>query len=108
MIDRRKFPRYNCSYDVDYYTYGLLSSNGSGVAEDVSKGGMRISVSNALKRGDVLRINISPSKESPSISARGKVRWVQKAEDPSLLNLDAGIEFVSIEPDDIDKLLRVI
>ena len=108
MIERRRYPRYECSYDVDYYTYGLVSLEGRSVAEDISKGGVRLSVSKIVRKGDVLKMDIYPSSKEHPVSARGKVRWVRKAKDALSFNVNAGIEFTSIEPNDINKLLHFI
>ena len=108
MIERRRFPRYDCSYDVDYATDSLASLEGRSVAEDISKGGMRLPVSRIVRKGDVLKMDIYPSRKEYPVSARGRVRWVQEARDALPFNVDAGIEFISIELDDIDKLLHLI
>ena len=108
MNERRKFPRYYCSYDLGYYTYDSVSLRGNSVAEDISRGGMRISVSSPVRKGSVLKMSIHASSKEYPISARCRVRWVQNTGCASGSNVDAGIEFVSIEPNDIDKLLHVI
>jgi c-di-GMP-binding flagellar brake protein YcgR len=93
---------------VSYYTYSSASLEGRNVAEDISRGGMRLPVSRVVRKGDVLKMDIYPSKKDYPISARGKVRWVQKLKDTTPFDIDAGIEFISIDPDDIDKLLHFI
>ena len=105
MIERRKFPRYDCSYDVDYATSGLASLEGLSTAEDISRGGMRLSVSRIVRKGDVLKMDIYYSRKDYPVSAKGRVRWVQEARDALPFNVDAGVEFISIESDGIDKLL---
>ena len=107
MNERRKFPRYYCSYDVGYYTYDSTSLDERSVAEDISRGGMRISVSRLVRKGSVLKLSIRASSKEYPISTRCKVKWVQKVGDASTPNVAAGIEFISIERNDIDKLLHV-
>jgi c-di-GMP-binding flagellar brake protein YcgR len=86
----------------------LASLEGRSIAEDISRGGIRLSLSRIIRKGDVLNMDIRPSKKEYPISARGRVKWVQQAKDTTPFNVNAGIEFLSIEPNDIDKLLHVI
>ena len=108
MTERRRYPRYYCSYDADYYTYGLVSLEGRSVAADISRGGIRLSVPRIVKKGNVLKINIYPCGKDYPILARAKVRWVQKVKGDLPFHVDAGIEFISIEPADINKLLHFV
>lgn len=108
MRERRRFPRYNCSYNADYYTYGLVSLEGRTVGEDISEGGMRLSISKIIRKGDVLRMGVHASSKECPIYVRCKVKWVQKTKDELKFNVYAGVEFVSAEPEDVNKLLHLV
>ncbi len=108
MEERRRFPRYDCSLKVCYATNGIASIEGSTIAKDISKGGLRILVSRIIKKGHTLRIKISHPEKDNTVEAIGKVRWVNEGLATYSPMIDAGIEFTRIKPSEVDALLATV
>ncbi len=107
MKDKRRFPRYDCSFAVRYTTRGTASLESMTIAEDISRSGIRLPISRMVKAGDVLALYIYPKEESGAISATGIVKWIQQRPKEQKLNVDAGIQFTDIESNDADRLIPV-
>ncbi len=107
MDERRRYTRYDCAFEVKYSTQGTAAIEGHTVSRNISRGGLRLPLSRIVKNGDTLKLEID-SNNKGRVSAIGKVRWVKKIERPSPLELDAGVEFVNIEPQDAERLLETV
>lgn len=105
MDERRKFIRYDCSFKVNYASQGTVSLECHSMAENISRGGMRLPVSRLLKNGSELSLAIYARNDKSPIPARGTIVWMNKDISVSRFNAEAGIEFTDVNQDDVDKLL---
>lgn len=108
MEERRRFPRYECAFEVKYSTQGNAAVESHTVSKNVSRVGIRIPVSRIVKTGDTLKLDIDTNGKRGHVSAVGKVKWVNKISRPAPLELDAGVEFLKIEPQDAERLLETV
>lgn len=106
MVERRRAPRYNCDFEVRYSTDGIASVESYTIAKNISRYGICIPVSHVVKKGDTLRLNINTSDNESSITATGKVVWTGDIENPPLAQLNAGIEFIQVDPNDVEMLIK--
>lgn len=108
MEDRRMFPRYDCAFEVRYSTQGNAEIEGHTVSNNISRGGIRFPISRIVKTGDTLKLDIDINHKRGRASAIGKVRWIKKIGRPSPLELDAGLEFIKIDPQDAERLVETV
>lgn len=105
MIEKRRYPRYDKKLNVEYSTLGLASVESSSVTKNVSKAGLRLQLSRLIKKGDALKIRVSPSdRSSGPITAMGKVVWTKESDS---FEFDAGLRFTRISPIDAERLVAV-
>jgi len=98
--ERRKYVRINKILVVSYQVVKTLMRPGA-MSRDISKGGIRLVLSQNLKCGDVLDIEIFIIEGEPPMKALGVVVWTKVREsrqDP----FEVGIEFTKIDP--LDRL----
>ena len=105
MTERRRAPRYDCSFKVDYASRGIASIESQAKAEDISKFGIRLPLSKILNAGAVLNMHIYTEQDSNPVFATGRVKWTRADISHSPHTVEAGIEFTEIESGDIEKLL---
>jgi hypothetical protein len=81
--------------DVSYM--GNLSAGGLGLCGlcDTLQG-------QAIKEGDVLRIEIQPPRIEASVRCLGKVAWVEVNAEAGVFR--AGVSFVAVNPEDLEKI----
>lgn len=108
MEERRRFPRYDCAFEVKYSTRGNAAIEGYTVSKNVSRVGIRLPISRIVKNGDTLKLDINANDKGNPVTAIGKVVWVKKIERLSPLELDAGVEFVKIDPQHAERLLATV
>ena len=107
LKERRRFPRYGCSFSVCYSTRGMASFGNHAIVENVSKVGLCVRISRLVKQGNVIKLIIHTENEYNTIRALGMVRWVKEDSPTPSLMVRAGIEFLEIDPFDVDKLLSI-
>ena len=106
MKERRRFPRYDSSLEVKYTTKGKASLESYTVSKNISRIGICIPVSRIIKSGDVIKLDIDPNDNKCPVAVVGKVAWTKEAARPALLEVDAGVEFVKIDPAEVERLLK--
>ena len=107
MEERRRFPRYDCAFEVRYSPQGDAKENYT-VSKNVSRGGIRLPVSRIVKNGDTLKLDIDINQKRGRVFAIGKVRWLKEISRPSPLGLDAGLEFTKIDSLDVERLVETV
>ena len=105
MKERRRFPRYNCSFDVNYSTIGVASIESRSVIKDISRSGVKLPVSRVVKKGDVVNLDIYTNPDLDPFLARGRVKWIREDSSDSGPAIEAGIEFMDIRDHAINRLL---
>ena len=111
MDERRKFPRYECEFEIEYSPRadGIIFSRS--ISKNISMGGVCVPVLSRLVRiDDTIKLDIYPRdiKKRP-VSALGKVVWTKETSAVAghlLLDAEAGIEFTEINARDLEKLLK--
>lgn len=106
MDDRRKFHRYESALEVRYFPRGNASKEKYTVTKDVSKGGICIPVSDTVKSGDIINLDIKALDRSTVVPALGRVVWTRSLNRPAILNFTAGVEFIRIDPKDAARLCQ--
>lgn len=108
MDERRRFPRYDCSFKVSYATNGIATIEGSTIAKDISRGGVRILVSRIVKKGHILRIKIFHPEKDEAVEVVGRVKWINEGLATYSPLIDAGVQFTRVKPDEVDQLLATV
>ena len=109
MDDRRKFTRYDCSFKVCYATSDDLAYvEGSTIAKNISRGGLRLLVSRMIKRGHRLKLKIFTPDEDKTIEATAKVKWINEGLATYSPMIDAGVQFTRASPSEVDRLLATV
>ena len=108
MEERRRFPRYDCAFEVKYSTQGNAEIEGHTVSNNISRGGIRVPISRIVKTGDTLKLDIDINHKRGRVLALGKVRWIRNIVRPSPLELDAGLELIHIAPQDAERLVETL
>ncbi len=94
----RKYPRalvnfsVQCIADSDLFRGRALTLGG---------GGLYIETRRSLPPGCSLKLRFRPAKHLPAISVKARTRWERPGE-------GVGVEFTEIDPDDRQRILRVI
>lgn len=108
MSEKRKFRRYDSALKVIYRSQGLASLEGESTAVDISRGGIRLSVSRIIRKGSILKLDIYPKDGKDPLSVSGTVKWTQLNTENPRFNIDAGIQFAkTIAPYEADWLVSV-
>ncbi len=106
MIERRRFPRYDCAFNVKYCTRGIAAIESTSTSSNISRMGIRLRVSRIIKIGDMLELDIDPADKKGSVTAIGRVVWTNSPNDVSRFEQDAGIEFKRVDPSEVERLLQ--
>ena len=106
--ERRRFPRYDSSFEVKYATKGKASLESYTVSKNISRVGICIPVTRIVKNGDLINLDIDPNDKKGPVPAVGKVVWTKEVDRPALLEVDAGVEFVKIDPAEVERLLETV
>lgn len=90
------------------YRFGLrLRKREALLAENISGGGVKLHLTEKLKAGTHLSIEIMLSGEKEHLPAKGVVAWSMEAErknQPRKICYEAGIRFTNIDPLSIYKI----
>jgi Tfp pilus assembly protein PilZ len=106
MEDKRRYIRVNKSLTIGYRPLKSFYRSGSR-CKNISEGGICLPIFQSFEIGTQLELEIV-SEESPRhITAIGKLVWITRKEDHEY-PFEAGIEFIKILPDELDKLRVLI
>ena len=114
MEERRKFFRLNTDVDITYAKHDVSEKEKVTIAKNISKGGICLVVHEEVKKSDLLDLKIYLPKTETPISTLGKVVWVNEllfggfGGVPQRKRYDAGIEFVKIADEDVNKIGKYI
>jgi len=107
-FERRKHPRFSINLPIEYAQIDN-SKDHLGSTNDISEGGLLLSLSDAAEIGQILRIRIPYTSlhDSTTIEALVQVVWkdfqVGKDRDYRL-----GAKFIDISPVDMNRLRRIL
>ena len=117
MENRRKFPRFDLRLAITYYPQDKTTQFSYTVSKNVSRSGICITaISSIVKKGDIIKMEIKIN-EKQYVLVTGRVRWVKTFNRKASLDEElpielandeeAGIEFIDVDPADINKLMNV-
>ena len=117
MENRRRFPRFEFQLAIAYYSQDDATQFSYTVSKNVSRNGICITaVSSIVKNGDIIKMEIKVDEEQ-CVPITGKVRWVKTLNHKASLDEElpiesandeeAGIEFIDVDPADINRLMNV-
>ena len=109
--EKRQFMRLNILTDVEYTK--KIPSEGStlSLSKNIGEGGICLIVYEDLQVADLLDLKIYLPEDSAPIRATGKVAWLKEfvvGEPSKGKRFDAGIEFISINQEDRNRIERCV
>ena len=113
FIEKRSFPRLSCKVEVQCRAISLPEGIGSlrAQSKDISAGGIGLITCDKFNLGTALVLMFSLPDTKEPICAMGKVMWTEEANTgtPGLTKAyDTGIEFISIQPEDQEKIKQYV
>ncbi|MDD4954638.1 MAG: PilZ domain-containing protein [Candidatus Omnitrophica bacterium] len=102
MIEQRKHPRINKSMIIRFRLLGSHLGMSSR-CEDISEGGMRLSILQRLDLGMSLTLDFKLEETAEPITAKAKVVW-QNDRDNAYYPFVVGLKFFKISPADSKKI----
>lgn len=106
MEERRKYVRISDSLMVSYQKM-LDSFKASCRSVDISENGIRLSISQRIEPGSVLKLWVNLEGIMSPIEALGEVVWLKERIDAKSV-FDIGIKFLEIDDEDRSKLCEHI
>ncbi len=108
--NRREFIRTGASLQVCYKVEGAAKGGDNGVTNDIGEGGIGVVLSEKFSKGNILNLEISLPDGSRHISAKGRISWIKESytDESGRKNFDAGIEFLKIQKENRERLIRYI
>ena len=107
MENRRRFPRFDSTFQIRYFPEGRNTPSGYTISSDVSEGGLRMPASSGvINKGDIVKLDMESTDGTGYIFATGRVKWLKVLNKTAPLDEEVGIEFTDIHSADVDKLLK--
>jgi hypothetical protein len=107
MDERRKFPRFESTFQIKYCCEGKADKCGYTLADNISKGGLRMpALSKIAGNGDVINLELKTNDGKGYVSTAGKIRWTKTIRRAAPLDEEAGIEFSKALKININKLIK--
>jgi c-di-GMP-binding flagellar brake protein YcgR len=108
-IEKRRHPRYSVELPLDYSRVNGKETFG-GIVANASEGGLLVYLPEIMQIGDALKIEIfyASGLELKSIKAIAKVVWYDLAAKESWGEHRYGLQFLSIEEKDYEKLKALL
>jgi c-di-GMP-binding flagellar brake protein YcgR len=108
-IEKRRHPRYSVELPLDYSRVNGKETFG-GIVANASEGGLLVYLPEIMQIGDALKIEIfyASGLELKSIKAIAKVVWYDLAAKESWGEHRYGLQFLSIEEKDYERLKALL
>jgi len=107
--ERRRAVRIDTSFTV---TYNIEKKTLRGQTKNLSSSGMRLLVNEKLFENTILKLEFTLPQSNETIHAEGKVIWshggFSERDDAGRRIFHAGIQFVTIKPKDLEKVISYI
>ena len=100
MSERRKYMRFNTSWDVEYKTLTLNPIFGKALLKDMSREGLRFNIRQGVPVGTPMEISMNVPGDNLPVFATGKVAWAD--------GLDAGVKLIKISRTDRSRMLEYV
>lgn len=109
MEERRKFVRLDTRLPVAYQVMRGPASKGS-FSSDIGGGGVCLFLSEPLKSGTMLKVDVTLPDQSKHIIFTGEVIWCEQYEvigkTQRERSVEAGVKFVQIDPQEQQAIMR--
>ena len=109
MEERRKFVRLDTRLPIAYHVTKAPASKTS-LSSDIGGGGVCLFLSEAVKVGTLLRIEVTLPEQPHPVAFTGEVMWCEQYEvigkTQRERSVEAGIKFIQIEPHDQQAIMR--
>jgi len=109
MEERRKFVRLDTRLPVAYQVTRVPASKPS-LSSDIGGGGVCLFLSEPIKAGTMLRVEVTLPDRPQPINFTGEVIWCEQYEvigkTQRERSVEAGVRFVQIEPPDQQAIMR--
>ena len=109
-VERRKHPRFVVELPLDYTRTSKDSDIYGGIVANASEGGLLVYLPERIEMGTVLRIQVFYVRdlEFNMIKGIAKVVWSDLAARESWGEYRYGLQFLSIEEEEFDKLISLL
>jgi len=109
-VERRKHPRFVVELPLDYTRTSQDSDIYGGIVANASEGGLLVYLPERIEMGTVLRIQVFYVRdlEFNMIKGIAKVVWSDLAARESWGEYRYGLQFLSIEEEEFDKLISLL
>jgi Tfp pilus assembly protein PilZ len=109
MEEKRKFPRFDSSFQIKYSPKDKASRCSYTISDNISKGGLCMpALSRVINKDDTITLDINSGNRKKHILATGKVIWTRPINRVAVLDGKMGIEFTSVDSIEIDNLIKAI
>lgn len=109
MENRRRFPRFESTFQVKYCPEGIGDGCGYTIADDISEGGIKMPASSGIvNKGDVVKLYMKNDAWKKYVLAIGKVKWATALHRDAPLDEEIGIEFINSPTPEISKFIKSI
>ncbi len=98
--ERRKFKRFDAYMDVQFRSQETGGSKGSGLSQDLSRNGLKLSSATPLKDGALVDLEIHIPDDPRPIRTTGKIAWSKPSKGAGD-GFEHGVCFLMIDP--VDK-----
>ena len=102
--DRRRFKRFDAYMSVKYQAPEVPEAKGISLSKDLSREGIKINSSSALKEGSTLDLEITIPDDPKPIHTSGRIMWSRPAEGRQQ-GFDSGVRFMMMDPVDKFRVL---
>lgn len=111
MEERRRYVRLDTRLKINYRILQQPPLVTTSETVDIGGGGIRIFLTEPLKTGTLLELEIFLPEERDPIRCQGKLVWVEEfsiyhGSRETRQELEGGVEFTSIRPQDQDRIIK--
>lgn len=105
-MEKRKFPRVDCTFQVSCQTFQENRSNfNSSRSRNISIGGILLSTNKQGRLGEDIIIKFMVPQYGHKVLARGRIVRIRELKDG---DFEIGVQFLNIRDKDIDQVSRFI
>jgi c-di-GMP-binding flagellar brake protein YcgR len=101
--EKRRAPRMPVAWDVRARVLGEDEPLGQVRLDNVSKGGMAVTLDHAVERESVVKLSFTPNDGEREVHAYATVAWTVMADHPQ-----AGLRFMGIDEKDEERLASLV
>ena len=103
--EKRKFMRFDAPINVAY-NFSIKKIKSLAISKNISRKGINILLTEKLNPGIKLELQLSIPNELTPIFAIGRLIWIEKIDNQSKNNFNAGIAIEKMAPFDLNTALQ--